>query len=121
VNADSFRPAYKKWRDITVQRQEGGWEGLLRRMSQSGFSAHIQTPTPNELRYSIKKIEGSRKLEFDSDRPNRTFAARSSSGLVYQLTQKGQYEVTFYLRNQPIKTMTVDVGDSLVDLGNIAI
>ncbi len=121
VNADSFSPDFKKWRDVTIQRQEGGWEALLNRMMQSGFRATIQTPTPNDMRYSFKKIEGSRKVAFDTDKPNRTFALRSATGLVYQPVDKGQYEVTFYLHNQPVKTMTVDVGDSLVDLGNIAL
>lgn len=121
VNSDSFHPSYKKWRDVTIQRQEGGWQTLLRRMMQSGIRANVQTSAPNDLRYTISKIEGSRKIAFDTDRPNRKFEMRSGGGLVYQMTEKGKYEVTFYLRNQPVKTVTVDVGDSLVDLGNIAL
>lgn len=121
VNASSFRPDYSKWRNVTVKRQEGGWQALLRRMSQSGFRAHIETPNPDQLRYSLKKIEGSRKLAFDGDDPNRTFALRSSSGLMYQLTEKGNYEITFYLHDQPVKTLNVEVGDTLVDLGSIGI
>jgi len=121
VNASSFRPDYHAWRNLTIERQEGGWQTLLRRMSQSGFRAHIQTDTPNELRYSLKKVEGSRKLAFDGDAPNRTFALRSSSGLMYQLTGKGKYEITFYQHDQAVKTLDVEVGDALVDLGNIEI
>ena len=119
VNSDSFRPNYNEWRDITIERQEGGWQSLLRRMSQSGFRATIQTSAPNDLRYSLKKIEGTQKLAFDGDAPNRTFALRSSTGLMYQLTAKGQYEITFYRHQQPVKTMTLEVGDTIVDLGTI--
>lgn len=121
VNAATFLPDYNKWRDITVQRQEGGWQALLTRLSQSGFRAHIQTANPNEVSYSLNKIEGSHKIAFDGDSPNRTFALRSSSGLMYQLTEKGTYEITFYLHNQPVKTLGVEVGDKLIDLGTIDI
>ncbi len=119
VNSNSFRPNYNEWRNITVERQEGGWQSLLRRMSQSGIRANIQTSLPNDVRYALKKIEGSRKLAFDGDAPNRTFSLRSSTGLMYQLTGKGQYEVTFFVHNQLIKTITLDVDDKIVDLGNI--
>lgn len=121
VNASSFRPNYNEWRNITVERQEGGWQALLRRMSQSGFRAHIQTNSPDEVRYAIKKVEGLRKIAFDGDAVNHAFALRSSTGLMYQLTEKGQYEITFYLREQPVRRLTVDVGDALVDLGNIEV
>ncbi len=121
VNASSFRPNYNQWRNVTVERQEGGWQSLLRRMSQSGFRAHVQSNDAQQIRYSLKKVEGSRKLAFDGDAPNRTFALRSSTGLMYQLTEKGKYEITFYQHSQPVKTLTVDVGDALVDLGNIEI
>ncbi|KTD82204.1 M14 family metallopeptidase [Legionella waltersii] len=121
VNAFSFLPDYNEWRDVTVVRQEGGWRALLTRLSQSGFRAHVQTSNPNEVRYSLKKIEGLNKLAFDGDAPNRTFALRSSSGLLYQLTEPGSYEITFYLGNQLIKTLGVEVGDKMVDLGNIEI
>lgn len=121
VNSSSFRPDYTRWRHVTVERQEGGWQALLRRMSQSGFRAHIQTTNPDELRYSLKKIEGSRTFAFDGDAPNRTFELRSSTGLMYQLTEKGSYEITFYLRDQPVKTLSVEVGDALIDLGTIEI
>ena len=121
INSRSFRPDYNQWRKITVERQEGGWQTLLRRMSQSGFRAHIQTSVPDELRYSLKKIEGSQKLAFDSEAPNRMFTLRSSSGLMYQLTSKGRYEITLYKRDQPVKVLAVTIGDAMVDLGNIDI
>lgn len=121
VNASGFRPNYSMWRNVTVERQEGGWQQLLRRMSQSGFRAHVQTAAADQVRYSIKKIQGTHKLAFDGDAPNRTFALRSNTGLMYQLTAKGRYEITFYVNEQPVKTMTVDVGDKLVDLGNIEV
>lgn len=121
VNASSFRPNYNQWRNVTVERQEGGWQTLLRRMSQSGFRAHVQTAAPDDVRYSLKKIQGTRKLAFDGDAPNRTFALRSSAGLMYQLTEKGRYEITFYQRDQAVKTVTVDVGEVMVDLGNIEV
>lgn len=121
VNSYGFRPDYEQWRDITVERQEGGWQALLERMSKSGFRAHIQTTDPDTIRYSLKKIEGTQKLAFDGDEPNRTFELRSSSGLMYQLTEKGRYEVTFYVLNQPVKTVTIEVGDEMVDLGTIEI
>lgn len=121
VNANDFHPDYRKWRNVTIERQEGGWKAMLRRMTKSGFRAHIQTATPNELRYSIKKIEGKQKIAFDAENPDRTFALRSANGLLYQLTEKGRYEISFYANNQTVKSFTINVGDTLVDLGDIAI
>jgi hypothetical protein len=121
VNASDFHPDYNTWRDVTVKRQEGGWKAMLRRMSQSGFRAHIQTATPDELSYSLKKVEGERKIAFDTDAPERTFTLRSATGLMYQLAEKGKYEVTFFQNNKAVKTITIDVGDTLVDLGDIEI
>jgi murein tripeptide amidase MpaA len=121
VNASDFHPDYKKWRNVTVERQEGGWKAMLRRMTKSGFRAHIQTDAPSEISYSLKKIEGNQKIAFDADEPTRTFSLRSSSGLLYQLTEKGKYEVTFFVKNQPVKSLTVNVGETLVDLGDITI
>lgn len=121
VNSYSFHPEYNAWRDVTVERQEGGWKALFRRMQQSGFRAHIVTANPNQLRYSLNKVEGKQKIAFDTDSPNRTFSLRSTSGLLYQLTEKGQYELTFFDHNQSVKTMTVNVGDTLVDLGDIVL
>ena len=121
VNASDFHPDYNTWRNVTVKRQVGGWKTMLRRMSQSGFRAHVQTATPNELSYSLKKIEGERKIAFDTDAPGRTFTLRSASGLMYQLTEKGKYEVTFFVNKEAVKTITINVGDTLVDLGDITI
>lgn len=121
VNASSFHPDYKTWRDVTVKRQEGGWQALLRRMNQSGFQAHVVTHAPDKLRYSLKKIEGKQKIAFDAETPDRTFKLRSRAGLLYQLTQKGSYELTFIRNNQPVKTMLIQVGDSLIDLGDVVL
>lgn len=121
VNSSDFHPDYDTWRNITVKRQEGGWQSLLRRMSQSGLRAHVVTESADEIRYSLKKIEDKQEISFDSDAPDRTFSLRSSSGLLYQLTEKGQYRLTFVAGNHPIKTIIVDVGDSLVDLGDIVL
>ncbi len=120
VNSYGFHPDYKTWRDVTVERQVGGWQAMLRRMSQSGFRAHVQSATPNELSYSLKKIEGKQKIAFDTDQPKRTFKLKSSR-LLYQLTEKGRYEVTFFVKNQAVKSFTINVGDTLVDLGDIVI
>lgn len=46
---------------------------------------------------------------------------RSNTGLLYQLTEKGKYEITFYKNKQPVKTVTISVNDSLVDLGTLVI
>jgi len=119
VNANSFHPNYNAWRNVTVERQQGGWQALLRRMMKSGFRAHVVTDKPNDLSYSLKKVEGLQKIAFDADNPNRTFTLRSNDGLLYQLTEKGRYELTFYVRNQPVKTMVINVGDELVDLGDV--
>lgn len=121
VNSFSFHPEYNAWRNVTVERQEGGWKALFRRMLQSGFRAHIVTAKPDELRYSLNKVEGKQKIAFDTNIPNRTFTLRSKSGLLYQLTEKGQYELTFFDHNQPIKTIAINVGDTLVDLGDIVL
>lgn len=121
ANSSSFHPDYKTWRNVTVERQEGGWKTILRRMSQSGFRAHVQTASPSELTYSLKKIEGSRKIAFDTDAPDRTFNLKSNNGLLYQLTEKGRYEVTFYLKGQLVKSFTVNVDEKLVDLGDVTV
>lgn len=121
VNASSFHPNYKTWRNITVERQMGGWQTMLRRMEKSGFRAHVQAANTDELSYSIMKIEGNKKIAFDTDAPERTFSLRSSSGLMYQLTEKGKYEVTFYANKKAVKSFSVTVGDTLVDLGEIGI
>ncbi len=121
VNSSDFHPDYKTWRNITIKRQEGGWKALLNRMAASGFRAHVQTTTPDELTYSLKKVDGQQKVAFDTDAPERTFKLRSATGLMYQLTDKGKYEVTFFVNNQPVKTMTITVGDTLVDLGDIVV
>lgn len=121
VNAEDFHPDYKKWRDVTIERQEGGWKAMLRRMTKSGFRAHIQTASPDALKYSVKKIEGKQKIAFDADNPERTFTLRSANGLLYQLTDKGRYEVTFFINKQAVKSLTINVSDTLVDLGDIAI
>ena len=121
VNASDFHPNYQKWRNVTVERQEGGWKTMIRRMAHSGFRAHIQSATPDALRYSLKKIEGHQKFAFDAENPERTFALRSANGLLFQLTEKGRYEVTFFVNNQVVKSFTVNVGDKMVDLGDIAV
>lgn len=121
VNASDFQPDYKRWRNVTVERQEGGWKALLRRMTQSGFRAHVQTSTPDALRYSVKKIQGTQRIAFDTDNPNRTFSLRTANGLLFQLTEKGRYEVTFYNKDQAVKSFTIDINDKMVDLGDIAI
>lgn len=119
VNSSSFMPDYHQWRDVTVRRQEGGWQALLTRLSQSGFRAYIETSKPEELRYSLKKIEGFQKVAFDGDDPSRTFVLRSDTGLLYQVTGMGTYEITFYRLEQPIKTINVEIGKKMVDLGKI--
>lgn len=119
VNASNFQPSYKTWRDVTVTRQEGGWQAVLRRMQKSGFRADIQAANANDVHYALKKKNGAQLLAFDADTPDRLFSLRSDQGLLFQITEKGEYELTLYVGKEAVKIINVSVGDEMVDLGVI--
>lgn len=119
VNASNFQPNYKTWRDVTVTRQEGGWQAVLRRMQKSGFRAEVQSEKTSDVHYALKKKNGTQLVAFDADAPDRLFALRSEHGLLFQITEKGEYELTFYVGKEAVKTMNVTVAEQMLDLGVI--
>ncbi len=119
VNASSFQPNYKTWRNITVERQEGGWKNLLRQMQKSGFHGAIKADNLDQITYSIKKANSGKWVAFDADNVNRKFQLKSKSGLIYQLTEPGNYQISFYREQELVKTLSIKVDGLNIDLGSI--
>jgi len=121
VNSSSFQPNYNQWRNITVERQEGGWKNLLRQMKKSGFHGFVQTNNADQITYSIEKLLEKKWVAFDADDTVKKFALRSQKGLLYQLTEPGRHQINFYRENDLIKTISVEIEDAQVDLGTIVL
>lgn len=122
VNASNFRPDYKKWRDVTLKRQEGGWKALLRQMQASGFRAFVQSDDPSQVTYAVKKQSAlGQFMPFDVDDAQKTFSLKSQDGLLYQMTEPGEYQVSFYNGTDLLKTIDVHVENENVDLGTIVL
>lgn len=115
-----FQPSYAKWRDVTVQRQEGGWQALLRRMDQGGVKAIVTGENLTEVQYTVKKVTalGLKGLDEDSE---RRFSLRNEHGLMFQILDPGTYEISFY-RGQsvaPVATKQIKIEQQTIDLGSL--
>ena len=117
-----FQPNYAQWRDVTVKRQEGGWKEMLRQMDKSGVRGILQ-PQENsdEATFVVRRIQNSQKFLWAGEQGIAPFKARNTGGLLYQILQPGEYELEFSTPRGKTKTIRVNVGTGMLDLGTIAL
>lgn len=71
-----FQPDYDTWRDVTVERQRGGWKALLRAMADGTVRVKPTFVPEGEVTATIHRV-GPEGLEaFDGDSPERVFVPR---------------------------------------------
>lgn len=116
-----FQPSYKKWRDVTVERQEGGWQALIRQTLAQGVKAQVRGQQVSDLRYRISAITNGEKLEFSANDPSvQPFALRSADGFLFNTLLPGSYELTMSRADLPVQVIPFTVQpDKMTDLGTI--
>lgn len=123
-----FQPDYGQWRDVTVERQRGGWKAMLRRVSGAGFHGMVRSSgSLDDISYQVFKKSSAAKdavaawqlFAAAGTAPNRV---RNGSGLVYQLATPGSYEIRFSRGSTLVKTVPVTVsGTQNTDLGTLSL
>lgn len=115
-----FQPNFAAWRNLTVQRQEGGWRALLNRMERGAIRATIESSIAlSAIHYTIQTTTGERNefVPFSND-AIQPFRLRSQFGLLYQLvTPNETIELRFFNGQKLLKTITLNSTDGVVDLG----
>ena len=118
-----FQPSYKQWRDVTVGRQEGGWQALIRETLSQGVKAQLKGEQSDEIHYRISQLKNGEKLEFSANDPTvQPFKPRSSEGFVFNSLLPGRYEMTMSRGDKTAQAIqfTVQPGE-VTDLGVIEI
>jgi len=116
-----FQPSHKRWRDITVVRQEGAWKTLIRRTLEQGVQGQILSRQLGEVSYRIAKVLNGEREDFTGgDKSVKPFRTRSADGFVFNTLLPGEYQLSFSLGDTPTKTVnfTVKQGE-VTDLGDI--
>ncbi|MEY2986756.1 MAG: Carboxypeptidase precursor [Pseudomonadota bacterium] len=118
-----FQPSYKQWRDVTVGRQEGGWQTLIRETLSQGVKAQLKGFRPDEIHYRINQLKNGEKLEFSANDPSvLPFKPRSAEGFLFNSLLPGSYEMTMSRNDQELQAIqfTVQPGE-VTNLGVIEI
>jgi carboxypeptidase T len=114
-----FQPNYDRWRDVTVKRQEGAWKALIARMEKSAVKARVRSSSP--LTYTVHAVGSSGIRVWGADRKDPSFTLRNENGLLFQVLQKGNYEIRFARAGSVVKTIPVTITDGVTELGEINI
>lgn len=112
-SSQGFQPAYDRWRDITVERQEEGWKQLIRSVSKNA----VRFTTNVDLTYQF--IDESGK-SFAGDDSGHVFYAKAGN-LNYRVLMPGKYMLKLYRGKSLVKESPVKIGDDIFDLGTIEI
>lgn len=118
-----FQPSYKQWRDITVERQEGGWQRLIKQTLSQGVKAQLKGRQPAEVQYRISQLKDGEKLEFSANDPTvQPFRPRSANGFLFNSLLPGSYEMTMSRGEETIQAIqfSVEPGE-VTNLGVIEI
>lgn len=122
INSSSlgFQPDFDKWREKTVQRQEGGWKTLLRNMSKNVVRAQISAEDLSQVTYTIETLHSVNDAPQPWAEPNvKPFRLRSDEGLFYQVVGAGTYKVSFFKEGTLVKSINFAVNQNTVDLGTL--
>lgn len=123
-----FRPDYNKWRDLTVQRLEGSWKALLKRMDKNAIRARVTLADSlssrglnpkDRITYRLQRANTVHAPWADTD--VEPFHLRNDSGLFYQIALPGPYEIVFLKDGVEAKRIAVNVTDGVVDMGEISL
>lgn len=115
-----FQPDFNTWRNLTVQRQEGGWRSILARMGRGAIRASVKTNHPiSSISYTLKTTTRGKSEFFSfSFDPIQPFRLRTNTGLLYQLVSPGEHvELSFFNGQKVLKSVLVEATDGIVDLG----
>jgi hypothetical protein len=80
-----FQPSYSQWRDVTVERQRGGWKALLDAMMEGMVTVvtdHARGPATAQI------------PTFDADQPGRVYPAREVDDGYAFLLPPGEHRIT---------------------------
>jgi murein tripeptide amidase MpaA len=116
-----FQPSHKRWRDITVTRQEGGWKTLIRQTLKQGVKGRLVGATLSDVSYKLSKIKNGIREEFTGDDKSvKPFRARSADGFIFNTLLPGSYQFDIYQGEVLTKTVTFQVNnDQVTQLGDI--
>jgi hypothetical protein len=116
-----FQPSYSKWRDKTVERQEGAWKALIRRTLSQGVKGSFRASQIEQVSYKIKVDKNGIFEDFTgADKTVRPFRPRSAEGFMYNVLLPGSYQLEILSGNDLMKTISFTVSKNQVtDLGDI--
>lgn len=117
---NGFHPSYAKWRDITVERQRGGWQAMLNRVS--GDAIRVRFETPAQVLYKLEKKYQGQFSAWDGGNQQKPYRTARKDGLLNIPVQPGEYRLTYYVPAQSIhKTISVAVSPNLSEWVTIKI
>jgi carboxypeptidase T len=116
-----FQPSFKRWRDLTVTRQEGAWKTLIRRTLEQGVKGHIVSRNLTDISYRLVSVVQRQREDFTGgDTSVQPFRLRSPDGFVFNTLLPGQYEMNLTAAGSQGKTVSFTVREGEVtDLGEI--
>jgi carboxypeptidase T len=108
---EGFHPSYKKWRDVTVERNRPAWQYLLDRVQKSGVRGQVFDKAMMPLgTFSLKvfKKENNSRAFFQDYKGQK-------SGVYHLVLNPGEYEIEVYDQNKLLVSHDVIIGDELVN------
>lgn len=107
-SSEGFHPDYAKWRDVTVERNRGGWKYLLQRTFGSGIRGVLSNAGGLVSDYIVKVFKNGKFYQSMKSHEN---------GVFHIVLNPGQYTLQFASKNDHIMVeKEVAVGDSLLYL-----
>lgn len=116
-----FQPSHSRWRDITVQRQEGAWKTLINRSLSQGVRGFIRDRRLDQVTYRISADKNGVLEDFSGgDKTVRPFRPRSGGGFIFNTLLPGNYIFEVMQGNETVQTVKFVVNkNEVTDLGDI--
>lgn len=108
------QPDFRRWRDVTVRRQEGGWQRLLRRLERTSVRALVWSASGGQVTFTLRAGSAADV----APAPRRL---RGQGGLLFETVAPGDYRVELFVDGRSVRSLDVRVSDRMVDLGFIAL
>lgn len=121
-----FQPDFKTWRNVTVERQRGGWKSILRRMGGASVKAQLRSNGRiDEFSYQLFRngSPAAARPAWQAWAPEGVQPARvrTPTGLVFLMAMPGNFELRISRGGQVVKSVPVQIANRTVDLGIIAV
>jgi carboxypeptidase T len=86
-----FQPDFKTWRDVTVERQRGAWQQMLREGLKNSVSFSVNSQETSAITAQIFQRQGNNYIPWSSVHEGNALKVFAPNEKIFQTLGKGKY------------------------------